>query len=230
MKRKNLTFILFYSIVFIVYSLLFFLSPFEKSPTAWVEFGVTAFAICAGCAINYYTFRKENIKSAVYGFPIMKLGFIYTCTQIAVGIILIFISCFLEIPVWIPVLISVIILAVAAIGLIGASTAKDIIEKHEIQNRACVQQMRKLKSDAEYIADICKDTELKVSANALAEKFRYSDPVSCSELVEVETRISTELDFLAEMINIDKAAAAERIDKITLLLNDRNRRCKALKH
>ncbi len=229
MKRKNLTFILFYSIVFILYSLLFFLIPFEKTLTAWVEFGVTTFAICVGCALNCYTLRKENIISIVYGFPIVKLGFVYTCAQTAVGIILICISCLVEISVWIPILISVIVLAAAAIGLIGASAAKYVIEKQESQDHSYVQQMRKLKSDTEYIADICKDTELKASVKALSEKFRYSDPVSCGELVEVEMHIGAELELLSEMINTDKATAAKQIEKITTLLADRNRRCKDLK-
>ena len=82
----------------------------------------------------------------------------------------------------------------------------------------------------QYIADSCKDETLKKKLNSLSEKFRYSDPVSCDELKELEERLRTEVSELEALANTDTEKAAELAEKIILHLADRNRRCKELKH
>lgn len=82
----------------------------------------------------------------------------------------------------------------------------------------------------ESIADTCEDTALKKKLNALSEKLKYSDPVSEEHLESIENQIAAEIRALADLVNTDLAAAEEKINYVTQLLETRNRRCKAFKH
>ena len=92
------------------------------------------------------------------------------------------------------------------------------------------RSLRLCDEDKAMLADSCKDETLKKKLNSLSEKFRYSDPVSCDELKELEERLRTEVSELEALANTDTAKATELVYTIALHLADRNRRCKELKH
>ena len=85
------------------------------------------------------------------------------------------------------------------------------------------------KLNMESVMDFCEDQELRKKLVNLSEKFRYSDPVSCDELEEIEQKITDEIDTLKTLVGTDVDEAAKKITYIENLLADRNRRCKALK-
>lgn len=230
MSKKNISLILIYSIFLIALCLVFFLIPFPKSPTAWLEFAFSVVSICGGCAVSCYSFYKNGLKSKIYGFPIFKVGFIYTAAQLAFGFLLTLISCFVNVPIWISLIISLAIIAVSAIGFIGADNARDIITNQEVKEYEAVKTMKTFKLDIDYIVDSCKDENVKTELKKLSEKFRYSDPVSCDALTEIEDKIKSELIRLAAVVNANKEDAISEIENITILLADRNRRCKEFKH
>lgn len=59
----------------------------------------------------------------------------------------------------------------------------------------------------------------------MAEKVRYSDPISSDELSELEKRIS---DKVKELYGADDKLAI--VDEIELLLLERNKKCKIYKN
>ena len=85
------------------------------------------------------------------------------------------------------------------------------------------------KLDVSSIIDRCKDDEAKKELDKLSESLKYSDPVSNDELKESEQRIAEEINTLGKMIDSNEDGIIEKIKEIERLLEDRNRRCKALK-
>ena len=81
----------------------------------------------------------------------------------------------------------------------------------------------------ESVIDLCENKELRKKLVNLSEKFRYSDPVSCDELEEIEQKITEEIEVLKNLVTSDVDEASKKITYIENLLADRNRRCKALK-
>ena len=230
MNKKKISLILVYAVVLASLCLIFFITPFNKTPAAWLELAFSVVAVCGGCAVSCYAFRSTSIKSKFYGFPIFKVGFAYTAIQLALELIITIISCFITVPLWIPAIISVAVLAVSAVGFIGTDNTKDIIEAQEAADRAAVKTMKTFRVDIDYILDLCKDESVKADLKKLSEKFRYSDPVSCDALTEIEDKIKSELMRLAAVVNTNKEDAVSEIENITVLLADRNRRCKEFKH
>lgn len=228
--KKTLSFLIVFAVILVMYNVVFFAVPFPKTGAAWAEYAFSMLAIIGGAGISYYAFSKGgNLKSKVYGFPVFRMGYIYAAVQLIFGIAICIIGFFADVPMWIPLVVSVIILGLSAIGVIAADSARDVIEAQEEQVRTATKPMQTFRLDMQYIADSCKDERLKIKLNSLSEKFRYSDPVSCDELKEQEEKLRSEVSELEALVNADTEKAAELAEKAELHLADRNRRCKELK-
>ena len=229
MSKKIKSIFAVYAIVLAAFCVLYFVIPFPKSGAAWAMFAFSLVAIIGGCGISWYAFKNEGLKSKIYGFPMFKIGFAYTSIQMIFGLAIMIAGSFVEIPVWIPVVVSVIILALTGIGIIGTDNARDIITEQQAQTQASVKQMKMFRLDMQYIVDSCTDAELKKPLEKLADNFKYSDPVSSDELVEIEANLQSQVKKLAALVSTDKEAAKAQITEVSNLLADRNRRCKELK-
>lgn len=228
--KKTLSILIVFAMILVMFNVVFFAVPFPKTGAAWVEYAFSMLAIIGGAGITYYAFGKGgDLRSKVYGFPVFRMGYIYAAVQLIFGLAVCIVGFFAEVPVWIPLVVSVIILGLSAIGVIAADSARDVIEAQEEQVRAATKTMQTFRLDMQYIADSCKDEALKKKLNSLSEKFRYSDPVSCDELKEQEERLRSEVSELEALVNADTEKAAALAEKIELHLADRNRRCKELK-
>lgn len=229
MRKRIKYMVLTYAMVLATECVLFFVIPFSKTVAAWTEFAFTIIAICGGCGISWHAFKTEDLKRKIYGFPLFKIGFAYTAVQLFAGWIIVIIGSFVNVPMFISLVISILILAIAAIGTIGTSNVRGIITEQQDQARESVKQMKTFRLDLQSIVDICADKELKKRLEKLADDFRYSDPVSNDELSEIENNLQCEVKNLAALVNSDLDLAQKKVDKVSVLLANRNRRCKELK-
>ena len=74
------------------------------------------------------------------------------------------------------------------------------------------------------VAEREPDSAVKQKILKLAEKVRYSDPISSDEPSELEKKIS---DKVKELNTVDDKLAV--VDEINLLLLERNKKCKIYK-
>ena len=87
--------------------------------------------------------------------------------------------------------------------------------------------MRSLQSKVSQIASQTDDAAIK----ALAEEFRYSDPVSNDAIADAEADLAAAVDELqAAYIDGDREAVAQLCRKAAALLAERNRICKLNKN
>ena len=75
----------------------------------------------------------------------------------------------------------------------------------------------------------CKDTNLKKAVERLAEKVKYSDPVSSEATAEIEKQIQDEVSILASLIRTDYSAAMEKVDEVAAMVDERNKVCRESK-
>ncbi len=230
MDKKAKTYVAVSAIVLVLYCVLYLLIPFPKTAAYWIEFPFSLIAIVAGFVVCQYAVKNVSIKSKFYGFPMLKIGILYMAGQLALSFVIAVIGFFVDIPIWIPIVLSVVVLGITAIGVIGIDTAHDIVEEQEHHDEIITKAMRTFRLDISYIVDLCNDTELKKELEKLSEKFKYSDPVSNESLFEIEEKLRQEVKSLEETLNTDKNLTKKKIDNITILLADRNRRSKSFKN
>ena len=209
-------------VLLVLYILIAFLIPFVHTATFWVSFIFTLISFAVVAASIYIAFiRNPDAKSRFYGFPIAKIGVIYGAVQLIASMV--FMALAAVSPAWVAVLVYAIALGVTVIGLISVETVVEEIHVQDAKLKKDVALMRGLQSKVNQLSAQSDDTVLK----ALADEFRYSDPVSSEALAEAEADLSAVVDELqAAFVDGDKDAAAQLCRKASALLAERNRLCK----
>ena len=225
MSKNKLRFYVAVAIIFVVLTVIAFTLPIAKTATFWTSY---VFAVIA-LAVQIYAYPKafegESVKSKFYGFPIARITTIYLIAQLALSLI-----CMLTgkwVPVWIPLILSVVMLGAAAVGFIAAEGMRDEVERQDVVHKANVGTMRALQSKAVFITSQCEDASTKKALDAFAEALRFSDPVSSDALADVEENLTGLVEELGNaVLDKDYSAAQSLCTKASTLLADRNRMCK----
>ena len=153
--KKNMTrSVVILAIVLILYCVLAFAIPFVRGGVFWLSFVFTLIALCAQFYVLKTSFdHGESARSKFYGFPIARIGLIWLVVQLIAGFVCMALGTVL--PAWVALVVFVIILALAAIGLITAEGIRDEVERQDETLKKNVTNMRALQSKAAAIAAMC---------------------------------------------------------------------------
>lgn len=209
-----------------IYNLITFVIPFEHTAAFWISYGFTLAAFAVVCASIYIAFIKNpDAKSRFYGFPIARIGVLYGCAQLIVSLVIMALAQWT--PWWIPVLVYAIGMGTAVIGLVAADAVVEEIQTQDVKLKKDVSLMRSLQSKVNQIAAQSENADVK----ALADEFRYSDPVSNDAIADAEADLAAAVDQLqAAFVDGDNEAMAQLCRKASALLSERNRLCKLNKN
>ena len=226
MNKDTIRGLVVLGVLLVLYILIAFLIPFVHTATFWVSFVFTLIAFAVVAASIYIAFIKNpDAKSRFYGFPIAKIGVLYGAVQLLAGIV--FMALAAIVPAWVAVLVYAIALGAAVIGLISAEAVVSEIHTQDAKLKKDVTLMRSLQSKISQIAAQSEDAAIK----ALAEEFRYSDPVSSDAIADAETDLAAAVDELqTAYVDGDSEAVAKLCRKASALLAERNRLCKLNKN
>lgn len=209
-------------IAFILFNVIAFAAPTDKTTAFWIAYAFTVIAFALQIGIWNLAFKaSETLKSKFLGIPIIYVSVVYFTLQlIAFAVVMIFPL----IPSWIVVIACALILGISAICLISADAARDEINYVEEKVNRKVFYIRELQADVEMLADQEQNLETKASLTSLAEKIRYSDPMSSEVLADLEGKIYEKVTALKTTDN-----KSEIIAELDLLLIERNKKAKILK-
>ena len=226
MKKDTVRAIIVAAITFVLYNLIVFVIPFVHKAAFWISYGFTLGAFAVVCASIYIAFMDEtDAKSRFYGFPIARIGVVYGLLQLIASLVVMVLGAW--IPWWIPVVVYALGMGIAVIGLISADAVVEEIQVQDVKLKKDVSMMRNLESKVNHMASQSEDAALK----ALAEEFRYSDPVSNEAIVDAEIDLAAAVDTLqAAFVDGDSVAVAQLCRKTSALLAERNRLCKLTKN
>lgn len=220
-KNKNLAYIaLLVSLV--LFNVVTFVIPVEKTSAFWTAYAFTTVAFLVQIGVWSVAFKKDNSpKSKILGVSTISVGLIYLVLQLVAFAI------FMAIPTienWIVILTCAILLGLSILCLIGTEYAKDKVTEVETKVQTKVFYIRSLQVDVEMIADGEKDMSVKAELIKLAEKIRFSDPMSNDALRELEEKISEKVEALKTSEN-----KTELINELSSLITERNKKVKLLK-
>lgn len=214
-----------YGIAALVFIILALVIPFAKPAASWVMFAFSLLSLVLGLAISLYAFGKsETLVSKYYGFPVFRIGFLYTALQVIFTVVIFVIGAFVDLPAWVGIVISVLLLGLAAIGVIAVDNARDYVEEINVKTASSTKTVTKFNIDIADIMDLCKNDVIREPLQKLVTKFRYSDPVSSPATEEKERGIEAALEKLRELISSDdEQQTLAQIESVSNLLNSRNR-------
>ena len=178
--------------------------------------------ICAGLA-----FKAENKERLFLNLPLITISYSALIAAIVIGTVYMAVP---DMPNWLGVIVSVLLLGFNAIAIVKATAAAEIVAGVESRVKAKTQFIRMITVDAETLFNDTKNEELKAMAKEVYEKLRYSDPMSVAELVEIEDKIEKQFaEFANAVKSEDTELAKTYYDELLLQINIRNKKCKLLK-
>ena len=220
MKKRSGYLIL--AIILVVFAVVAFVAPFEKTPVFWVSFVFGLLAICFQIPLWNKALSGETLKSKFLGFPVLHIGIAYMIIQLIVSIIMMAVP---GIPLWIAIIADVVILAISCALVTSGGVARTAIEETEGKIQAKTSFIKSLKADVDILLSKETDSEVRDALRKLSDEIRFSDPMSNNALDNIEAEISDKL--------ISVSAAGENkknvISEISGLIKQRNIKCKALK-
>ena len=212
-----------------IFSVVAFVIPFSHTTVFWIGYGFGALAILFQLYIfNIAHTANGDARSRFYGFPIVRIGICYLAAQLVASVIEMALAKLL--PVWVPVLVNVVMLALALVGCITVDAMRDEIDRQDGQLKKNVSNMRELQSLSAALVGQCSDESLKQTLQKLADEFRYSDPVSSEKTREIEEDMKSQLgDIQQALVEGDSDGARSLCGKLMGSLKERNRICSVSK-
>lgn len=209
-------------IIFALISIIAFVVPTMKTATFWIAYVFTAIAILAQIVIWKNALGKEDtLKSKFLGLPVVHVSVVYLVVQILSFAVFVTVP---ALPIWSAIVACAAILGFSVIFMIAGEAGCGEIERVEAKVQKKVFFIKELQADVELLIDREADAEIKTALQQLAEKIRFSDPMSNNTLAEIENKIAAKVSELKT--ESDKMAIIHELD---LLLVERNKKCKILK-
>lgn len=222
MKKNSTKGYVILGILFALVSIIAFAVPTSKTATFWIAYVFTAAAFAAQIGIWRTALGKEEtLKSKFLGFPVVHIGIVYAVIQVIALAVFMFVP---TLPAWSAIVVCSVIAGASAVCMISAEAGRNEIERVEAKVQKKVFYIRELQADVELLADNETDTASKTALSQLAEKIRFSDPMSNEQLADLENKISTKVAELKTAANM-----MEIITELNSLLDERNKKCKILK-
>lgn len=222
MKKNSTKGYVLLGILFALVSIIAFAVPTAKTATFWIAYVFTAAAFAAQIGIWKTALGKEGtLKSKLLGFPIVHIGIVYAIIQVIAFAVFLFAP---TLPTWSAIVVCPIIAGLSAVCMISADAGRNEIERVEAKVQNKVFYVREMQADIELLADNESDAAVKTALTHLAEKIRFSDPMSNEQLADLENKISIKAAELKTA-----SSKLEIITELNSLLDERNKKCKILK-
>lgn len=222
MKKNSTKGYVLLGILFALVSIIAFAVPTAKTATFWIAYVFTAAAFAAQIGIWKTALGKERtLKSKFLGFPIVHIGIVYAIIQVIAFAVFLFAP---TLPTWSAIVVCPIIAGLSAVCMISADAGRNEIERVEAKVQNKVFYVREMQADIELLADNESDAAVKTALTHLAEKIRFSDPMSNEQLADLENKISIKAAELKTA-----SSKLEIITELNSLLDERNKKCKILK-
>lgn len=222
MKKNSTKGYVILGILFVLISIIAFAVPTVKTATFWITYVFTAAAFAAQIVIWKTALGKgETLKSKFLGFPVVHIGIVYAVIQVIAFAVFMFVP---TLPAWSAILVCSVIAGISAVCMISADAGRDEIERVEAKVQKKVFYIRELQADIELLADSETNADVKTALTQLAEKIRFSDPMSNEQLADLENKISIKAAELKTT-----TSKLEIITELNSLLDERNKKCKFLK-
>lgn len=220
-KNKGMAYAVL-AIAFVLFNVIAFAVPTAKTSTFWVAYVFAAVAFALQIAIWKFAFKgADTLKSKFLGIPLISVGITYLIIQIIAFAIF---MAFPIAPTWIAIIVCALMLGISAICLIGTETGREEINRVEEKVDKKVFYIKSLQVDIEMLASAEVDSDTKAALTKLAEKIRFSDPMSNDALADLEAEITAKVKELKTAEN--KTAIISVLDSLLL---ERNRKCRMLK-
>lgn len=202
-------------------------------PVLWTIYGFTMGMFALGFLTTVLAFERRELRSRVFGVPIVFVGFGAIIIQLVIDAIIMVVGIFVELP-----LLLLIVLIVAEV-LFTVFTIILIIVR-QAYKALLIEPLDKEKDKQGFINELRIELQMMAKTNDIEsldrclnrtyETAKYADPVSNVDIQAIEEEIASALETAKDFIREgDAVKAKENIHKVENLLKEREVRLKVSK-
>lgn len=195
MSKNKISFYIVLGAVFVAFSVVALAVPFVKNGVFWVAYVFGVAALGAQLYTLPMTMGGESPKSKFYGFPVARISVGYLIIQLVLSLLAMTLAKWA--PVWAALAVFVLLLCAAVIGFVAAETARTEVQKQDTVKKKDISTMTALRSRSAALVSRAGSDAVRKELEALAESFRYSDPVSSEATTEAEAALTADLEKLS---------------------------------
>ena len=222
--------LIIYAALIVLLTVCTFAVPFEKnSQSVLIVSYVCAvlMIIAEGSLALALFFKDESLNQKVLALPILYSGFVAMAIQIVATIAFYVCNAFVNVPIWIVIVVECLLFAYFVIQLAKGFFFKGRnAEYHE--NVANTKFMDEFRARLKAIVAINKNKNIEKVLEDLLDAAKGSDPVTNDKTLDSESELLSDLQELDEVIKAGSEEEARRIiEKTKTTLLERNALCKA---
>lgn len=227
MNKKQVCYLGFWAILFILFQEIAYLSPgwimYEKyTASFWVGYVFITAAFLLQLFIAMIALSEKKLSKLFYNIPLIRICYTGLIVSFLLGGACMLIS---PLPYWIAALICVIALAAIMLPIIKASAAAEFVGDIDDQIEEQTALIKRLTAEAEALTAKATTPETKALCKKIYEALRYSDPMSSGALADIEKKM--EAQFCVFSSTVASGACAEAAaGKMLQLIEERSSKCK----
>ena len=233
MKKNFKFYALGWFVLLGLFNLLAFIIPawptLEKfTASFWIGWGVTIGAFFGQLICAWVAFKEESAKKTFYNISLFTVSYAGLISMFVVAMICIIVT---PLPYWIAAIACSAVLIANVIAVAKAKMAIDVVANVDEKVEKATAFIYEMREESESLFVRAKADEAKaVICKKVRDAFKFSDPMSKSDLDAVEAEIKTHFDLLKKAIVEGKMdVATAESDELLALISERNNKCKALK-
>ncbi len=232
MRKEFKYYAIVWSILFLLFNIIVFVTPAEAagfskySGAFWPGYIFISLSFIGQLLCAVFAFKNSDIKKVFLNLPLVDISYSALLISVIFGTLCMTIP---NLPVWLGIIVSLLILGFSSISVISAKAAAEIVSNREDTLKTEISFIRTLTADAKNLLDRAKTAEQKTVLLKVYETIRYSDPKSTDTLASIEGQISVKFNALSTAVSADSDSVLEIAEALVLLLNERNQKCKLLK-
>lgn len=226
----------YYSIIWVILVVLFHVVAFvpigwpgaEKyTASFWIGYAFILLSFAGQLICAYFAFKEKNIKKTFYHISLVTVSYTGLTLSFVFGGLCMLIS---SLPYWIGILLCSVLLALNIVAVLKAVVAVELVSAIDDKMKEKTFFIRSFTVDAESLISSAKSEAVKAECKKVYEAARYSDPMSDDALSAIEREIAVKFATLTRAVAEDDVElAAKTADELTVMLSDRNKKCKLSK-
>ena len=234
LDKKSKILLAIVAVVFVVFNVVFFLIADSTNITntttiiSWV-FMILGFA--SFLLFSYLSESKKGIRNLVFmRFTLLGHCVIYLVVDFILAAFFTVLGSYVKVPLAWCIIVQLVVLAIHVIIALACFFTKTTVEEISTEIRQKTSRMKGFRVEAEMLVEYCTDANAKKDFVKFAEAVRYSDPMSCDALTEVEDNLEEILSEMKHLLMSNDIEAAQNKCKIANnILKERNRKCQMFK-
>lgn len=216
-NKKMIVTILILLIITIMYNVLYFALPIDRTNSNisfWITYGFTIFTVIMIGVITWISFNRKELKSRIFGISIFNVIIFAGIIQFIFDALVMSLGHFYVFPLWITLVFELLFFSCVFISLISRTAYRNAIDSFEKKEEAKTSCIDELRIQSQLLVTLSESKAYCKKIEKMNDMFKYCDPVSDESVLELEDEILTNVSKLKELINSNNDIEVERIINI----------------